>query len=361
MTWNPPPNVRAAGEALRGAIPNVQGTPLTSDNVREVQRPVQPGTRALRDFIRQRWGVPVGDVRGASVRKPLRRADGSLRNRDVHEEGRGLDVMSEGDLAKGAEVANWLVLNAQRLGIQYVIFDGLEVSSSRIGEAWETYTGTNPHRDHVHVELSPAWAADGHAMRARLGLPARANANAIYPTGSSSARSSTQDGATVAGTAVERVRVFTGPRPSEAWLRSRFELLFRSLRDVGLPANNALHTARAVLALWVTEVGWNDRADAGESNFNGGNITGAGPYGFFRIPGNPRTFRAYADEIDAARDALGVLGTGRYRAAWDRLILGGDPVEWYAQILRAGYTAFAQSLVDTYAGVLRLLPRKSGA
>lgn len=374
MTWNPPPEVRAAGERLRGTIPNVQGSQLLSDDLTAVQLPIQPGTRALREYIATRWGVPVGAPRGASVRKPLRRADGTLRRRDVHEEGRALDVMSESNRALGEEVANWLALNAQRLGVQYLIFDRLELSSSNIGPAWEPY-GTsgdrnqwgrapNPHTDHVHVELSPSFAGDGAAMRARLGMPARSDANAIEPAHASSTHATTDDtpntraGSSSAGADVERVRVFTGPRNGGEWLRSRFELLYLTLRDLGLPADAALWTARAVLALWVSEVGWNEREGAGESCHNPGNITGASPYGFFRIPGNVRRFRAYENETDGVRDAVAVLSTGRYRAAWDALIRGGYPFEWYAAILRAGYTAFAQGLVDEYEGVLRLLPRK---
>lgn len=363
MTWNPPADVRARGERVRGAFPNVQGSPLTSDDLSQAQLPITPGVRALREYIANRWNVSVGAPRGASIRRPARNADGALRRRDVHEEGRALDVMVR-DRAQGEEVANWLATNALELGVQYLIWDRLELSSSTVGPAWEPY-GTsadrerwgrspNPHTDHVHVELSPAFAADGAAMRARLGLSARADANTSQVISSSSSRSSTG----ALGVNVERTREFTGPRPFDAWAASRFELLYLTLRDLGLPSLEALHTARAVLALWVTETGWNESPTAGESNYNAGNITGASPYGFFRIVGNPRHFRAYADDTDGVRDAVVVLSTGRYRAAWDVLVVGGDPVEWYSAILRAGYTAWAQGLVDTFASVLRRIPQR---
>ncbi len=366
MTWNPPADVRARGERVRGAFPNVQGSNLTSDDPAAVQLPITPGVRALREYLANRWNVSVGAPRGASIRRPVRNADGVLRRRDVHEDGRALDVMVR-DRAQGEAIANWLASNALELGIQYMIWDRLELSSSTVGPAWEPY-GTsgdraamgrtpNPHTDHVHVELSPAFAADGVAMRARLGLPARDDANQSQAI-SSGASSSSRPGASTEGANVERTREFTGPRPFEAWSASRFELLYLTLRDLGLPALEALHAARAVLALWITETGWNESPTAGESNFNAGNITGHSPYGWFRIPGNPRHFRAYADDTDGVRDAVVVLSTGRYRAAWDALVVGGDPVEWYSAILRAGYTGWAQGLVDTFASVLRRIPQR---
>lgn len=363
MTWNPPADVRARGERVRGAFPNVQGSPLTSDDLSQAQLPITPGVRALREYIANRWNVSVGAPRGASIRKPARNADGQLRRRDVHEEGRALDVMIR-DRAQGDEVANWLASNALELGIQYLIWDRLELSSTTIGPAWEPYATSgdrdqwgrarNPHTDHVHVELSPRFAADGAAMRARLGMGARDDANESQVIASSSSR----PGASAEGANVERTREFTGPRPFEAWSASRFELLYLTLRDLGLPALEALRMARAVLALWITETGWNESPAGGESNYNAGNITGHSPYGWFKIPNNPRHFRAYADDTDGVRDAVVVLSTGRYRAAWDALAVGGDPVEWYSAILRAGYTGWAQGLVDTFAGVLRRIPQR---
>lgn len=354
MTWTPPPEVRAAGERLRGALPNVQGSQLVSDDLAAVQLPIQPGTRALREYLEARYSVHVGAPRGPSVRKPLRRADGSLRRRDIHEEGRALDLMSEGNRALGERAANWLALNARELGIQYLIFDHTELSSSTVGAAWEPYTGPNPHTDHVHIELSPRWAADGAGMRARLGLPPRADANDVQPIRSANVSSTRSD----EGANIERTREHTGPRPFTAWSRERFELAYTILRNVGLPAAESLRVARALVVLWVTETGWNESDTSGESNFNPGNVTGHSPYGFFRIPGNSRLFRAYANATEGVADAVAVLSTGRYRAAWDRLVVGGDPVEWYDAILRAGYTGWSQGLVDQYASVLRRIPQR---
>lgn len=330
---------------------------LTSDDVAQVQLPITPAARALREYIAARWNVNVGAPRGASVRKPLRNARGELRRRDIHEEGRALDVMVRGAL--GDEIANWLALHARELGLQYIIWDRVELSALPVGPAWEPYEGVtqwgtprDPHTNHIHVEISPAYAADGARMRRVLGMAPRSDANASAPVGGSSVRSSNE------GARVERTRTFTGPRPFDAWAQERFELAYLALRDAGLPSLESLHTARALVALWVTETGWNEAPTAGESNFNPGNITGHSPYGFFRIPGNPRQFRAYAEAREGVDDAVRVLSQGRYRAAWDALVVGGDPVEWYSAILRAGYTPWAQGLVDQYAGVLRRIPQR---
>lgn len=368
MTWTPPADVRAAGERLRGAVPNVQGSQLTSDDVSLVQLPIQPGVRVLQSYLHDRFGVPVGAPRGASVRKPLRNADGQLRRRDVHEEGRALDVMSERNTALGAQVANWLALNSRALGVQYLIFDRLELSSSLIGPAWEPYATSgdrnqwgrarSPHTDHVHVEISPAFARDGAAMARFLGVPVPADEPAAPARSSTQSVTSSSSSRAHSGATVERTREYTGPRPFPAWSALRFEQLFLTLRDVGLPAIEAMHVARAVLALWITETGWQESTQSGEQNFNPGNITGSSPYGYFTIPGNSRHFRAYAEDVEGVADAVVVLSTGRYRAAWDALVLGGDPVGWYDAILRAGYTGWSQGLVNQYASVLRRIPQR---
>ncbi len=72
--------------------------------------------------------------------------------------------------AQGDALANFLVRNAEYLGIQYVLWSMYEWSASHSGPRWERYTDpTSPHRDHVHVEPSRealAWPAD--VMRARV-------------------------------------------------------------------------------------------------------------------------------------------------------------------------------------------------
>lgn len=166
--WSPSPSVRARGDELQRAIPNVQGSQLESDDSARIQLPVAPGTRLLAAWVKARWGLSsVGMARGASIRRPARRADGALRRRDVHEEGRAIDAMTA-DVAKGTEIAEALVFYAAELGIQYLIWRRTEWSSSAYATAWEPYTGTSDHADHVHAEVTPAMAASESGMRAAL-------------------------------------------------------------------------------------------------------------------------------------------------------------------------------------------------
>ncbi|MEI7447948.1 MAG: hypothetical protein WCK28_23875, partial [Burkholderiales bacterium] len=113
-------------------------------------------------------------VRSVGTRRSPAKASTAGRERDLHEDGRGADVMiaapatPQGD-ATGDALAALLISHADRLGVQLVIWRGTEWAASRVGAAWEDYTGAEFHRDHVHVELSPevaTWPAG--TMRARL-------------------------------------------------------------------------------------------------------------------------------------------------------------------------------------------------
>lgn len=166
MVWTPSAEARAIGESLQGTIPNVQGSQLTSDDAAQIQLAIKPGVRVLASYIKERWRLSsAGMARGASIRRPARRDDGSLRRRDVHEEGRAIDAMIGSDLEKGRQIAEWCVINAGALGLQYVIWDRTEWSSSTYSTAFEAYTGTSPHTDHVHIEVSPSFAGDSERMR----------------------------------------------------------------------------------------------------------------------------------------------------------------------------------------------------
>lgn len=72
----------------------------------------------------------------------------------IHAVGRALDVMvpTLGGV-EGEQLANWLVANAVQLGLQLVIWNGSvwQGSIARLGS--QPYSGSNPHVDHVHVEV----------------------------------------------------------------------------------------------------------------------------------------------------------------------------------------------------------------
>ncbi|GAB7036799.1 MULTISPECIES: peptidoglycan-binding domain-containing protein [Catenuloplanes] len=88
-----------------------------------------------------------------------------------HKEGRAWDwtinANNSADHARADELLAWLLAtdahgnqhaNARRLGIMYIIFDGRIWASYRASEGWRTYTGSNPHTDHVHFSFSRAGA-----------------------------------------------------------------------------------------------------------------------------------------------------------------------------------------------------------
>lgn len=166
--WTPPEAVRRAGDAAQGRVPYARGSRLVADG-ETTQRPIAPGTQALATWIASRAGI-----RSAGTRRSPAKPSTAGRERDLHEDGRGVDAMlaapyTDAGNAAGDALANFLVSHAVELGVQLVIWARMEWAASRVGAAWEPYAGAEDHRDHVHVELSPGAAAlSADAMRARL-------------------------------------------------------------------------------------------------------------------------------------------------------------------------------------------------
>ncbi len=168
MVWEPAREVWDAGEHAQGRLAYVGGSVIGPNET--VQRPPGAGAVVLAEYLKAHFeGVnSVGIRRGAAVVKPLiDPVTGLARGRDIHEEGRALDVMIAAKRF-GPPVADWLVLNALQLGVQYVIWDSVEWSVSQRGPAWESYHGTNPHTDHVHCEVIPIMAQSATLMREAL-------------------------------------------------------------------------------------------------------------------------------------------------------------------------------------------------
>lgn len=78
----------------------------------------------------------------------------------VHATGRAIDVFiptgsgGAANNAKGDVIANWLVENADRIGIQMLIWDRTIWKASGGIPRDRCYQGTHPHNDHIHVEIS---------------------------------------------------------------------------------------------------------------------------------------------------------------------------------------------------------------
>ena len=59
----------------------------------------------------------------------------------------------------GDAVANWLIQNAEAIGVQFIVWDRSSWNASRPpGTKLRAYTGPHPHNDHLHVELTIAGA-----------------------------------------------------------------------------------------------------------------------------------------------------------------------------------------------------------
>jgi hypothetical protein len=148
--WRLPAEVSAAGERSRAAF-NAAGP---WRGTRGCSGTYLAGTRQLAADMRQRFpkvlrteGYNCRQVRGGT-------------SMSMHGTGRAVDIFiplagRAADNTKGDPVANYLVANSAKLGIQYVIWDRTEW---KVGVGASPYGGQHPHHDHVHVELNVAAA-----------------------------------------------------------------------------------------------------------------------------------------------------------------------------------------------------------
>lgn len=151
MTWALSPAARAASDSVSG-IPYDGGPPwnpaLCVDSL------TQPAQH-LKTIIRATfpWATNIGGLN-------CRENTGNNATVSIHGLGRALDVMMPaGQIGgpNGLAVANWAVLNAKALGIQLVIWDRMiwQPSLPR-AQRFQPYEGSNPHTDHVHLEVTEA-------------------------------------------------------------------------------------------------------------------------------------------------------------------------------------------------------------
>jgi hypothetical protein len=187
--WNPPASTRTIAATQYVDVVNPPAVlPLgscTSTNpwVGTCTHPAclraHPGTSELDAYIRARWT----DVRAGGTYSCRRNSNpDSTAYLSVHSVGRAIDLMiptigGDADNTAGDAVANWLIENAEYIGIQRVIWDGIYWNGERgFSEISDTRTSsgtyrTDHHVNHIHVELS----VDGAARRTRFfteGAPA---------------------------------------------------------------------------------------------------------------------------------------------------------------------------------------------
>ncbi len=148
-----------------------------------------PGTTELDAYIRGRWSYVGAGGTYTCRRNSNPDASDHL---SVHSIGRAIDLMitpigGQADNTRGDPVANWLIENAEYIGIQRVIWDGWywngergfsQISDTRRSDG--SYR-TDHHVNHIHVELS----VDGAARRTRFftdGAPPATCPNVCYGT-----------------------------------------------------------------------------------------------------------------------------------------------------------------------------------
>ena len=166
--WEPDAFTVARGNALQGVVPYAPGTEIAVDG-EATQKSIPAPVAAF-----AQWITTWPGIRSAGTRRSPAKPSTAGRRRDLHEEGRAVDAMiadpnTAAGNAAGDALSAFLVQNADRLGVQGLIWRRREWYASRSGAAWEAYDGGDPHVSHPHIELSPAvlgWSAD--EMRRRI-------------------------------------------------------------------------------------------------------------------------------------------------------------------------------------------------
>jgi hypothetical protein len=116
----------------------------------------EPGAKALMAWFIGAYGALGGKNLGIYVCRPVR---GSNSTTSLHGEGRACDFgINPNGAAYGRLLAEQLRLHSAELGIQCIIWDRQIWSGAYPDAGWRAYTGTNPHVDHIHLELTRAAA-----------------------------------------------------------------------------------------------------------------------------------------------------------------------------------------------------------
>lgn len=117
---------------------------------------ISPGTDLFRQYLYLYF--PQTYLVGGYSCRPI---VGNESQMSVHATGRALDIMihtvdgDEADNDLGDPIGNWLIENAEAIGIQYIIWDLYTWGAARDpGQKGKPYGGLHPHHDHLHIELS---------------------------------------------------------------------------------------------------------------------------------------------------------------------------------------------------------------
>ena len=134
---------------------------------------LRPGSHVLGEYLLDHFAI-ITSIGGYACRRNT--ADQARMS--VHGTGRALDVFipmvsGAANNAQGDKVANWLVKNAQSIGVQLIIWDRSVWRANGTNDA--PYGGPVPHTDHIHVELTTEAAAQTTAWFATMGDAGKAD------------------------------------------------------------------------------------------------------------------------------------------------------------------------------------------
>lgn len=150
--WAIPAAVRQAAQAQ---YVRYDSPPAWAGNPGNCTGTFTDGARILKAYIEQNFPGVVS-IGGYSCRANT----ANTSETSVHGVGRALDIMIDpvggrANAAVGDRIANWLLQNAEAIGVQYVIWNRVRWSGSvRSGSKDAPYGGPNPHIDHVHAEIN---------------------------------------------------------------------------------------------------------------------------------------------------------------------------------------------------------------
>lgn len=128
------------------------GQHVEYDGARRCASGDQPGTRDVKNLLRTVFPDEIREIQGFVCRK-IRGGSGL----SVHSTGRAMDIFirttpgGAADNTKGDRVMAFLIKNAERIGVQFVIWDRSKWKPSELDRP---YGGSHPHNDHLHVELT---------------------------------------------------------------------------------------------------------------------------------------------------------------------------------------------------------------
>jgi hypothetical protein len=172
-SWHPSPEALAAGYAARITY---EDGPAWDGGAR-CGGGIRPGVRTIGRFL-QNLFPQIHDVGGYNCRQNTANPSKT----SMHGSGRALDLMIRpvgggADNARGDVVANLLLVNAEWLGLQCLIWDRTIWAPDHRPTKFGPYGGPNPHVDHLHAEFTTA-AAEMQTpfFAAGLTLPAQRRA-----------------------------------------------------------------------------------------------------------------------------------------------------------------------------------------